>query len=241
MKRVLIVDGELSSRRHVRYVLERQHDMVVVGEASDALTAVSVMRQVQSDVVLIDFGLCRQLAPGGLVVGGAASRRTLVMVAATEAGAIIEAFRLGAHGVLLKTADPESWAESIRRVMDGQYCFGDGGVAVLLDAFRASFAAPKVFSGRDYRLTTRELGIVSGIVAGRSNREVGRQLSICERTVKHHLTCIFDKVGVSSRLELALFALKHGLSEPESCVRQSPAEWNVAVEERRAVAAAHAR
>ena len=111
------------------------------------------------------------------------------------------------------------WGKTIRRVMDGHYCFETNGVAVLLEAFRASFARKNPLAQKEYGLTMRELEIITEIAAGHSNREIGQHFSICERTVKHHLTSIFDKVGVSSRLELALFAVKHRLVAAESVVR----------------------
>jgi two-component system, NarL family, nitrate/nitrite response regulator NarL len=220
MTRVLIADGQLSVCHRLRQTLERRRDIQVVGEASDASTASKVMRQLRPDILLIDLGLCQQSVPLDLDVGGSAPQRTIVMLAAIDTNAIVEAFRFGAQGILLKTADPAMWWKTIRRVMDGQYCFENGSVAVLLEAFRASFATESASSPRGYGLTTRELEIVAEIAAGHSNREVGQHFSICERTVKHHLTSIFDKVGVSSRLELALFAVKHRLVAPESVVRQ---------------------
>lgn len=69
---------------------------------------------------------------------------------------------------------------------------------------------------KDYRLTPRELDIIEKIVNGRSNKEVGAEFAISERTVKHHLTNIFGKVGVSSRLQLALFAVNHHLTSNQA-------------------------
>ena len=220
MTRVLIADGQSSSCHSMRHMLERRRDVQVVGEASDTPSASKAMRQLRPDILLIDLGLCRQSAPLDLDVGGASPQRIIVMLAASDKGAIVEAFRFGAQGILLKTAGPAAWAKTIRRVMDGQYCFDNGGVTVLLEAFRASFFAQNSFAQKQYRLTTRELEILTEIAAGRTNREVGQRFSICERTVKHHLTSIFDKVGVSSRLELALFAVRHRLVAAESAVPQ---------------------
>jgi len=220
MTRVLIADGQLSIRQRLRQMLERNRDVQVVGEASDASSTSTVTRQLKPDILLIDLGLCQQSVPLDLDVGGSAPQRTIVMLAAIDKRSIVEAFRLGAQGILPKTAAPAMWGKTIRRVMDGQYCFENGSVAVLLEAFRASFALQNSFAQQEYGLTAREMEIVAKIAAGNSNRQVGQQFSICERTVKHHLTNIFDKVGVSSRLELALFAVKHRLVAAEPAVRQ---------------------
>ncbi|MGA9104909.1 MAG: response regulator transcription factor, partial [Bryobacteraceae bacterium] len=220
MTRVLIADGQLSFCHRLRQILERRRDIQVIAEASDASSAYTVMRQLRPDILLIDLGLYQQSAPLDPDGGGQPPPRTIVMLAAIDKNAIVEAFRFGAQGILLKTADPPMWGKTIRRAMDGQYCFENSSVTVLLEALRASFAGENAFSSKDYGLTTRELDIVTEIAAGHSNREVAQRFSICERTVKHHLTSIFDKVGVSNRVELALFAVKHRLVAAESVVRR---------------------
>ena len=220
MIRVLIADSQLSFCHRLRQMLEGRRDIQVVGEASDASSAYNVMRQLKPDILLIDLQLCQQPAPLNSDAAGSPLRRTIVMLATLDKSAIVEAFRFGAQGILLKTADPPMWGKTIRRVMDGKYSFENSSVAALLEAFRASFAAENALSPSDYGLTTRELEIVGQIAAGHSNREVGQHFSICERTVKHHLTSIFDKVGVSNRVELALFAVKHRLVAADSIVRR---------------------
>ncbi len=220
MTRVLIADGQLSFCHRLRQMLERRRDIQVIAEASDASSAYTVMRQLRPDILLIDLGLCQQSAPLDLDGGGQSPQRTIVMLATIDRNAIVEAFRFGAYGIVLKTADSAIWGKSIRRVMEGQYWFEDRSVAVLLEAFRASFGLPNASTQKQYGLTARELEIVTEIAAGHSNRVVGQRFSICERTVKHHLTNIFDKVGVSNRVELALFALNHRLVSTEAVVRR---------------------
>jgi len=222
MTRVLIADDQLSIRHQLRQMLERRRDVQVIGEASDAAGTSKAVRELKPDILIIDLGFCQQSAPLDLDAGGSRPQRTIVMLAAIDSRGILEAFRFGAQGILSKTAAPAIWGKTVRRVMDGQYCFENGGVAVLLEAFRASFAVQHAFAQKEYGLTTRELDIVTKVAAGHSNREVGQHFSICERTVKHHLTNIFVKVGVSSRLELALFAVKHRLVTAESLVPQPP-------------------
>jgi DNA-binding NarL/FixJ family response regulator len=220
MTRILIADGQLSFCQRLRHMLERRRDIQVVGEAADLPSASKAMRQLRPDILLIDLGLCQQFAPLDVDVGGSSPRRTIVTLAAIDKSAIVEAFRFGAQGILLKTAGPAMWGKAIRRVMDGQYCFEDGSVDVLLEAFRASFAMQSAFAQNEYGLTTRELEIVAEIAAGHSNRTVGERFAICERTVKHHLTNIFEKVGVSNRLGLALFAVNNRLVAAEPAIRR---------------------
>lgn len=132
------------------------------------------------------------------------------MLDTPEKTRIIESFRLGAKGIVLKESPARIWWKGIGAVLAGQYWLGNESLAVLIQAIRDSPVQPH---GRNaahhFGLTPREIEIVQRIADGRSNKEVGEDCSIRERTVKHHLTNIFGKVGVSSRLELALFAREH--------------------------------
>jgi len=141
---------------------------------------------------------------------------------------ILESFRLGAQGVVLKTANRNVLAESIQSVMAGQYWLDSETLRVMVHALRELLLPCNEGTPvRDYGLTPRELDIIAKIANGRSNKEVGEEFSISERTVKHHLTNIFSKVGVSSRLQLALFAVNHDLKskrEPSLSMQQLQTE-----------------
>jgi DNA-binding NarL/FixJ family response regulator len=111
---------------------------------------------------------------------------------------------------VLKESATKLLIDGIHRVMDDKYIIGAGVADDLAQAVRQVGAQP----ARRYSLTSRELDIVAAIVAGDSNRNIADRLGISLQTVKHHLTSIFDKTGVSSRLELALFAIRQGLVTP---------------------------
>ncbi len=119
---------------------------------------------------------------------------------------------------MLKSSERDVFVEGIHTVMAGQYWLDADSLHVVVDALRELLAHGNgAASIGDYGLTRRELDIITKIANGRSNKEVSEEFSISERTVKHHLTNIFSKVGVSSRLQLALFAVNHDLkssSEP---------------------------
>ena len=128
---------------------------------------------------------------------------------------IVRALELGARGVVLKDEASETLLKAIHAVVEGQYWLGREGVATLVDTWRGVRGAGNSAPNRDYGLTARELEIVAAVTAARSNKDIASKLRISEKTVKHHLTNVFDKLGVSSRLELAMFALNHPLPLPE--------------------------
>ncbi len=216
--RLVIADEHSTFRQDLRRSLESEPGLHIVGEASDVNGATQLARQCRPDILLVDFALSQGFEVKTL--NESASHlppvRLVVMITAIEKANLVEAFRLGAHGVVLKRSTPQVLLKSIRSVMAGQYWLERESVGVLVEALRESLAYGNgTKSPKDYGLTRREVDIITKIASGRSNKEVGEEFAISERTVKHHLTNIFGKVGVSSRLQLALFAVnQHFMTSP---------------------------
>lgn len=211
---VLIADDHPIFRDGLRKLIENNQDMVVVGEASDGVEAVKIARQLKPDILLLDLAMPRK---NGLEVlrdlhVSAIPVRTILLTAIIDKRQVIEALQLGAYGVVLKESSTELMVKSIRSVMAGQFWLAQGSVSDLVQALRSS-ALPGNNSAekRKFNLTTRELEIIKAIVAGYTNKDIAQRYSLSEHTVKHHLTSIFDKLGVSNRLELALFVVDHHL------------------------------
>jgi two-component system, NarL family, nitrate/nitrite response regulator NarL len=212
--RVVIADEQPGFRKALRTFLEPEHDVTVVGEASAADGVLALADQLRPDVLLIEAVLLGNLKGQA---GALAGINTLVTVPTPDRANIIGAFLQGAKAVVPKRSAPQVWPDSIRTVVAGQYWLGKESIAILVLALRDYFAQrTETRSPKDYKLTPREVEIINKIANGNSNREVGQAFSIRERTVKHHLTNIFTKIGVSSRLELALFAVNQRLMETPS-------------------------
>jgi len=208
--RLVIADDHPIFRDGLRRLLEAEDGFKVIGEASDGAEAVKLARQLKPDILLLDLDMPKHPGLEALrelnVPVNATPVRVILLAAAAEKSQIVEALQLGARGVVLKDSATQLLLKSIHTVMAGEYWVGRESISNLMQYLRNLIQS----SGEEARqkkfgLTPRELEIVSAVVAGYSNKEIAEYFKISEDTVKHHLSNIFDKLGVSTRLELALF------------------------------------
>jgi DNA-binding NarL/FixJ family response regulator len=214
--RVVIADDHTIFRKGLRSVLEAEAGFIVVGEAADGEQAVDLCRSLEPQILLLDLAMPGQSGMDALaeLATSPTPVRTILLTGGIDKPEIVRALQLGAAGVVLKSAPTELLFKSIRSVMAGQHWIGREAVSDLVQALRDQMAATeKKPAGKRFGLTAREVEITSAVVSGLSNREIARKLTLSEDTVKHHLTNIFDKMGASNRLELALFAVHHRLLE----------------------------
>ncbi len=217
--RIVIADDHALFRDGLRKLLQSEPGFEVVGEASNGEELLPLLRETRPDILLLDLSMPRQ---DGMEVLRELSTtdlsvRTLLLTASIEKAQIVRALKLGAYGVILKESTSQRLFDSIRCVMAGQFWVGRESVSDLVRALR-SVSSPGEGAPRakDFGLTPREMEIVTMVVAGYSNPDIAQRCSISEQTVKHHVSNIFDKLGVSNRLELALFAVNHRLTEAGS-------------------------
>jgi two-component system, NarL family, nitrate/nitrite response regulator NarL len=204
--RIVIAAAQAPFRKLLRRHLEAEPQVQVVGVASDTRTACTLTRRLNPDILVIECALNRKFSECYSSRRGNSGYATgvLVIIETPRIQDIVEAFELGARGVVLRGSLPLVWRTGIQSILAGQYWVEDKSVALLLEAVRGFLDRPEAKRLPEFGLTMREMEIAGKIASGRSNKDVGREFSICERTVKHHLTNIFKKVGVSSRLELAV-------------------------------------
>jgi DNA-binding NarL/FixJ family response regulator len=210
---IVIADDHPVVRMGVRLVLESEEGVHVLGEAGDGRESLEKVEQLRPDVLLLDLSMPQLTGIEVLAELRArkSSTRTILLTASAEKKQILDALRLGARGILMKGALPSELGSCIRTVLSGGYwAFGTvvPDLVVLLEQLmRESAPAPR----NTFGLTPRELQVTALVAEGLTNKDVAAEYKISEETVKHHIKRIFDKTGVSNRLELAIFAMNHRL------------------------------
>jgi len=209
--RILVADDHAIFREGLRKLLEGADDVQIVGEASNGVECAKMLPKLKPDILLLDL---RMPEKDGLAVleeinFDTTPTRVIVLTAAEDDRDVVRAMRLGARGVVLKQSATDLLLKSIRKVHEGEIWLDNRMTVEVIDAFKKSAESGQ---RRDKPLLSeREKEIVQLVAQGFRNREIGEKLFISEQTVKNHLHNIFDKLGVSDRLELALYAIHHRL------------------------------
>jgi two-component system nitrate/nitrite response regulator NarL len=209
--RVLLVDDHVLFRSGVRTLLERSDDFEVVDETGDGLEGIKRARSLKPDVVLLDLNMP---GVGGLeavkaIVEEAPEVRVLMLTVSEDAADLMDALRSGASGYLLKNIEMEELVSAIRRAAGGDSVVSPQMTAKLIQGVRDQPRASDKAVERD-RFSPRERDILVCLARGDSNKEIARELNLAESTVKIHVQNIFKKLGVTSRVQVALYAVEHG-------------------------------
>ena len=210
---VLLVDDHAVVRQGLRAFLDVQDDIEVVGEAADGDEAISAVEELVPDIVLMDLVMPNRDGIAALreVRARSPSTRVLVLTNFAEHDKIVAAVKAGAAGYLLKDVHPQELAEAIRRVHSGEVSLHPSVAAKLMQEVAASDAR----AGAPDALTPRELEVLQQLARGRSNKEIGLELGIAEKTVKTHVSNILQKLQLADRTQAALYAVREQLVDPE--------------------------
>lgn len=215
--RVVLADDHPIVRDGLKKLLVLEEDIAVVGEASDGREVIRVVQETRPDVVVLDL---RMPNMDGLAALQALQQldskpKVIVLTASEDKNEFVQAMKLGCSGIVLKQTAPELIVKSIRKVQAGEIWLDSHTTAAVMRQFAAPTevmgAHPATRNRERSPLSQREREIVSLVAQGYKNREMAEKMFISEQTVKNHLHNIFDKLGVSDRLELALYAIHKGL------------------------------
>jgi len=215
--RIVVADDHPVVCIGVRNMLTATDGFEVVGDATDGDEAITQTLELQPDILLLDVQMPR--LPGleamRAIMNGMPTVKILLLTSTITTQQVIEALHIGARGIVLKDALANHLQTAVRTVFGGDYWIGGKRVINLVSALHDLMQQAQIPQRKTYGLTPRELEVVGAIVEGCSNRDIAKQFNLSEETVKRHLSNIFDKTGVSTRLELALFAIAHHVVEPQ--------------------------
>lgn len=211
MIKVVIADDHKMFRQGLRMLFEGEMDIKVVGEARDGLEAQEIVDMLDPDVVLMDINM-----PGadGLeamrnIMARKPDTAIVILSMYREDAHVFEAIRLGARGYILKDADSDDVMRAIRTVASGGSVIDGTLAGRLFQEFKTISAHAE--QGNEEGLTPRELEILTLIAEGASNREIGAKLFLAEKTIKNHITSIFQKLQTNDRTKAAVYAIQRGL------------------------------
>lgn len=216
--RIVIADDHPIVRDGIKRLLALESDIDVVGEAGDGRSVLDVVHETNPDVLLLDLRMPNLDGLGALETLQQTNKRTrvIILTASEDKNEFVQAMKLGCSGIVLKQTAPELIVKSIRKVFAGEIWLDSHTTAAVMRQFATPgsemAAAGSSTKGRERSpLSTREREIVALVAQGYKNKEMAEKMFISEQTVKNHLHNIFDKLGVSDRLELALYAIHKGL------------------------------
>ena len=214
--RILLVDDHAVIRMGLRLLIESRPGLTVVGEAADSAGALEITARERPDIILLDLDLGAErgldLLPALMTTP--TNARVLILTGVREVEEHRQAIRHGAMGLVLKEQAPEVLLKAIEKVHAGEVWLDRVMLASVLSEMVFGRARPTNPAAiRIASLTERERQVIALVGEGLKNKQIGSRLSITETTVGHHLTSIFDKLGVESRLEMVLFAHRHNITK----------------------------
>ena len=218
MIRIVIADDHPILRDGLKKLLSLEDDFEVVGEASDGREVLDQIQEKAPDILLLDISMPNLDGLAALQVLQQSNNKTkvIILTASEDKNQFVQAMKLGCSGIVLKQTATDLIVKSIRKVYGGEIWLDSHTTAAVMRQFASpSDGGSSSSTGGKSRerspLSTREREIVQLVAQGFKNKEMAEKMFISEQTVKNHLHNIFDKLGVSDRLELALYAIHKGL------------------------------
>ena len=213
--RILLVDDHQIFLTGLQLLIEKEPDMIVVGTASNRAEALALMQE-HPDIVLLDLDLGNESGIDFLpqLIEPEEPPRVIIVTGVPDPELHLRAVRLGALGVVLKLDPPGFLVKAIRKVHGGEMWLNRPMIStVMTELIHARAKKMDSEALKIAELTVREREVIALVAEGMRNKQIGERLFISEKTVRHYLTSVFDKLGVADRLALMIYAFQHGLAK----------------------------
>jgi len=212
--RILLIDNQTIVRAAIRMLIESRPGLKVVGEGADRTESLAVATSEQPDIILFALNEASDLDFLPELLAIAKQARVVILTGLSDSKVHQRAVRLGATGVVLKDMPAEDVIKAIEKVHSGEVWLNRSMTASVLAGLVRGNGEIDLEAAKIATLTKRERELSTLIGEGLKNKQIAARLFISDATVRHHLTSIFDKLGVSDRLELIIYVYRHGLGKP---------------------------
>ena len=214
--RIILADSQAIYRVGIRKIFALEDDLRVVAQADSLENLRGAIQRYPTDIVLLEGNLLAGTANAiPEILRLAPEVKLIVQAMATDESHTVELYRRGVRGIISRSISPDLLVRCVRRINAGETWIDNQSVNWVIEAYRAQ-AAALVSPRNQPRLSPKEMAIITCITQGKRNKEIAFQLGTTEQVIKNYLRKIYDKLGVSDRLELALYCLHNKIIQPEA-------------------------
>lgn len=220
--RVILADSQAIYRVGMRKIFALEDDIRVVAQAETLLNLYAALQRFPADVVVLEGQLIAGIVDAiPELVRRAPQAKLIVQVLETDEVNTVELYRRGVRGVVPRSISPDLLIKCVRKISAGETWIDNQSISWVIEAYRSQ-ASALVSPKTKPHLTTKEIAIITCITRGMRNKEIAYQVGTTEQVIKNYLRKIYDKLGVSDRLELALYCLHHQLLKhyPQEAVKE---------------------
>jgi DNA-binding NarL/FixJ family response regulator len=213
--RIILADSQAIYRVGIRKIFALEDDIRVVAQADTYENLKAATERFPTDVVLVEGALLGGI-PNAIaeLVKIAPELKLIVQASSSDENFTVELYRRGVRGIITRSISPDLLVRCVRRIAAGETWIDNQSVNWVIEAYRAQ-AASLVNPKTQPRLSPKEMAIITCITQGKRNKEIAYQLGTTEQVIKNYLRKIYDKLGVSDRLELALYCLHNKIIQSD--------------------------
>jgi len=225
--RVIVADTQSIYRVGIRKILAVEDDIRVVAQAETIAQAIASAVKFSSDVILLESAITTN-PPEAVseILKRTPASKIIVVMSEPDENDTVDLLRRGVKGIVSRSISPDLLVRCIRKVAEGETWLDNRGVNWVIEAYRSQasqLTSPRTRS----RISDKELLIISCVTQGMRNKEIAREVGTSEQVIKNYLRKIYDKLGVSDRLELALYCIHHGLLQSKGASATVPEDMQL--------------